>query len=140
MIIKKKSINFFCLLWVRIEFKKKIVSYFRFNLISLCDAELSKPQLSIEACPKTWLPKTLTSLQLNPNITQLSPAMVAYCHSNLVHNTSKFGFFVVPSIEYVIQKLDIALSWAELILNLSFPTAKRNDTVSWNLMILYSWQ
>ena len=39
-------------------------------------------QLSITARPNTWLPKTLTSVQLQPNIADLCPAMVTYSSSN----------------------------------------------------------
>ena len=40
-------------------------------------------QLSIEACPNIWLPKTHTSSQLHPNNKELRPTMGAFCHTNL---------------------------------------------------------
>ena len=39
-------------------------------------------QLSAEACPNNWLPKTLQSVWLHTKITELCPAMVACCYSN----------------------------------------------------------
>ena len=39
------------------------------------------PQLSIEACPNTWLPKTLTSIQLQLNTKKLFPGVVPFSPS-----------------------------------------------------------
>ena len=36
----------------------------------------------MKACPNNWLPKTLTSVQLQPELAKLYPAMVTYSPSN----------------------------------------------------------
>ena len=64
-------------------------------------------QLSIKARSNKWLPKTLLSVQLQPNISYNCSAMVAYSPAN--HS---------PQYKYVlskfIQKLYVALSWEQL--------------------------
>ena len=49
-------------------------------------------QLSADACPNNWLPKTLKSVQLHPNITEICPAMVAFCYSNIGPQYKKIRF------------------------------------------------
>ena len=63
-------------------------------------------QLSMKACPNTWLPKTLTSVQLQPNIAELCPAMVTYSPSNHSPQHKNIGLFLSLVSSEIIQKLD----------------------------------
>ena len=88
-------------------------------------------QLSIKAFPNTWLPKTLTSVQLQPIIIQLCPAMLTYSpsnHSPQYNNIKHFLFLVLGKL---IQKLGIALSWNNWISSFFFPKVKRNKIGFW---------
>ena len=51
-------------------------------------------QLSAEGFPNTWLPETLKSVQIHPNIIDLCPALVACCNSNLGQQYMKKCFLV----------------------------------------------
>ena len=80
--------------------------------------EASSSQLSNKACPNTWLPKTLTSVQLQPIIAELCPAMVTYSpsiHSPQYKNIILFMFLVLSKLILVLSKLIlklvIALIW-----------------------------
>ena len=64
-------------------------------------------QLSIKACPNTWLPKTLTSVQLQPNIAELCPAMVTYSPSNHSSQYKHRMLFMSLELSKFIQKLNI---------------------------------
>ena len=68
-------------------------------------------QLSIKACPNTWLPKTLTSVQLQPIIAELCPAIVTYSPSNHSPQYKNIKLFLSLVLSKLIQKLVIALSW-----------------------------
>ena len=68
-------------------------------------------QLSIKACPNTWLPKTLTSVQLQPIIAELCPAMVTYSPSNYSPQYKNIKLFLFLVLSKLIQKLVIALGW-----------------------------
>ena len=68
-----------------------------FNIFPLKCA--GKPQLSIKACPNIWLPKTLISVQLQPNLAEHCPAMVTYSPSNQSPQYKNKRLFSVLSIE-----------------------------------------
>ena len=68
-------------------------------------------QLSIKACPNTWLPKTLTSVQLQPNIAEHFPAMVTYSPSKHSPQCKSKRLFLFLVLNKLIRKLIIALSW-----------------------------
>ena len=68
-------------------------------------------QLSIKACPNIWLPKTLTSVQLQPNIAEHCPAMVTYSPSNHSPQCKKKRRFLFLVLSKPIPKLILALSW-----------------------------
>ena len=63
------------------------------------ESDDSVTQLSIKAYPNTWLPKTLTSVQLPPIIAELCPAMVTYSPSNHSPQYKNIKLFSVPSLE-----------------------------------------
>ena len=69
-----------------------------------------KSQLSIKACPNTWLLKTLTFVLLQPKIAKLYPAMVTYppFNHNLQYKNIRLYLFLVVS--KLIRKLVKALS------------------------------
>ena len=98
------------------------------------------PQLSIRACPNTWLPKKLTSLHLQPIIAELCPAMVTYSPSNHSPWNQNIRLFLCLVLSKFIQKLNIALIWENSISSFSFPKAKWKNTGFWNLVIIYWWQ
>ena len=66
----------------------------------LCHSGFSlSSQLSIKACPNTWLLKTLTSVQLQPIIAELCLVMVTYSLSNHSPQYNSIKLFSVPSTE-----------------------------------------
>ena len=68
-------------------------------------------QLSTKACPNTWLPKTLTSVQLQPIIAELCPAMATYSPSNHSPQYKNLKLFLFLVLSKLIRKLVIALGW-----------------------------
>ena len=73
--------------------------------------EAGLAQLSIKACSNTWLPKTLTSVELQPIIAELCPAMVTYSPSNHSPQYKNIKLFLFLVLSKLIWKLVIALSW-----------------------------
>ena len=69
---------------------------------------LLRTQLSTKACPNIWLPKTLTSVQLQLIIAKLCLAMVTYSPSN---DSPQYKNNIIIVLSKLIQKLVIALSW-----------------------------
>ena len=67
-------------------------------------------QLSIKACPNAWLPKTLTSVQLQPIIAELCPAMVTYSPSNHSPQYKNIKLVLFLVLSKLIRKL--VLLWA----------------------------
>ena len=62
----------------------------------------------------TWLPNTLTPVQLKPHIAKLCPAKVTYSPSNHSPQYKCLGLFICLLLSKFIQKLDVALSWEQL--------------------------
>ena len=88
-----------------------LLSFCTFVLLSLGPFVLkflwpvSFSQLSNKACPNTWLPKTLTSVQLQPIITELCPAMVTYSPSNYSPQYKNIKLFLFLVLSKLIRKL-----------------------------------
>ena len=88
-----------------------LIGRHRFGLNGEYKNKDTSAQLSIKACPKTWLPKTLTSVQLQPIIADLCPAMVTFSPSNHSPQYKNIKLCLSLVLSKLIQKLVIALSW-----------------------------
>ena len=99
---------------------------------SICQWQIMS-QLSIKTCPITWLPKTLASVQLQPNIAKLCPAMVTYSPSNPSPKYNYLWPFLWLVLSEFIKILDEALSWEKLFfVCFSFPKTKWKNPGFWN--------
>ena len=96
---------------------------------NICFPHESISQVSIRACPKTLLPKTLTSVQLQPKIAELFPAMVTYSASNhsLQYKNITLFLSLVLSNLFPKTRYSSKLGPTNLII-FFFAEAKRNNT------------
>ena len=104
---------------------------------SICQWQIMS-QLSIKTCPITWLPKTLASVQLQPNIAKLCPAMVTYSPSNQSPKNNYLRLFLWLVLGKFIKILDEALSWEQLIFFYFFLSLNQIENTGIKNMVILS--